>query len=90
MWPKLMTRLGLLPALRQRGRARKLLVEHTIGTQPLELWLEDSQNAKISWSQKNLLVPIRRYGRLDGLVAKVRSLAKRTTRREWNFEFKVS
>jgi hypothetical protein len=30
-----------------------------VGTQPLELWLEDLQNAKISWSQKkDLLVPI--------------------------------
>jgi hypothetical protein len=30
MWPKLTTRLGLLLALRQRGRARKLLVERTV------------------------------------------------------------
>ncbi len=30
-----------------------------VGTQPLELWLERSQKAKESWSQKNnLLVPI--------------------------------
>jgi hypothetical protein len=30
-----------------------------VGTQPLEWWLEDLQNANISWSQKkNLLVPI--------------------------------
>ncbi len=82
MWPKPTTRLGLLPALRQHGRARKLLVERTVGTQPLELWLEDLQNAKISRSQKYLLVPIRMYGQLDGLVAKVSSLAKRTTQRE--------
>ncbi len=30
MWPKPTTRLGSLPALHQRGRARKLLVERTI------------------------------------------------------------
>ncbi len=29
-----------------------------VGTQPLEWRLEDLQNAKISWSPKNLLVPI--------------------------------
>ncbi len=47
-----------------------------VGIQPLEWWLEDSQNAKISWSQKkDLPVPTRTYGRLDSLVAKVRSLA---------------
>jgi hypothetical protein len=28
------------------------------GTRPLEWWLEDSQNAKKSWSPKNFLVPI--------------------------------
>ncbi len=47
-----------------------------VGTQPLEWWLEDSQNAKISWSpQKDLLVPTCTYGRLDSLVVKVWSLA---------------
>jgi hypothetical protein len=47
-----------------------------VGTQLLEWWLDDSQNAKNSWSQKkDLLVPTRTYGRLDSLVAKVRSLA---------------
>ncbi len=30
MWPKPTTRLGLLPALRQRGRTRKSLVERTV------------------------------------------------------------
>ncbi len=46
-----------------------------VGTRPLEFWLEDSQNAKISWSQRNLLVPTCTYGRWDSLVAKVWSLA---------------
>ncbi len=45
-----------------------------VGTQPLRCWLEDLQNAKISWSKKDLLVPTHTYGRLDGLVAKVWSL----------------
>ena len=30
MWPKPTTTLGSLLALRQRGRARKSLVEHTV------------------------------------------------------------
>ncbi len=47
-----------------------------VGTQPLEWWLEDSQNAKLSWPQKkDLLVPTRTYGQLDSQVAKVWSLA---------------
>ncbi len=47
-----------------------------VGTQPLEWWLEDLQNVKISWFQKKyLLVPTHTYGRLDSLVAKVRFLA---------------
>jgi hypothetical protein len=46
-----------------------------VGTKPLEWWLEDSQNAKFSWSPiKDLLVPTCTYGRLDSLVAKVWSL----------------
>ncbi len=32
-----------------------------VGTQPLELWLEDLQNVKISWSQKKTcLYPLAR------------------------------
>ncbi len=61
-----------------------------VGTQLLEWWLEDLQNAKISWSQKSLFVLTCTYGRLDGLVMKVQSLAERATQCEQGFEFKVS
>ncbi len=41
------------------GVSWKKTLAELVGTQPLEWWLEDLQNAKISWSQqKNLLVPI--------------------------------
>ena len=63
-----------------------------VGTQPLESWLEDLQNAKISWSQKKNLLVLILHVRPIGWsgTEKNRPLAKGTAQREQGFEFKVS
>jgi hypothetical protein len=62
-----------------------------VGTQPFKWWLEDSQNAKISWSPKYLLVPIPHVQPI-GWSGREKNwrLAKRTAQGEQGFEFKVS
>jgi hypothetical protein len=59
-----------------------------IGTQPLEWWLEDLQNAKISWSPpKNWLVPILHVQPIGWSgTENFWPLAKRTAQREQGFE----
>jgi hypothetical protein len=59
-----------------------------VGTQPLEWWLEDLQNAKNSWSQNYLASA--NSARMTNWMVWYRKIAKRTARREQGFEFKVS
>ncbi len=61
---------------------KKFLTE-LVGAQLLEWWLEDLQNAKISWSPKNSLVPIPHVRPIGWSgTAKFLPLAKRTVWRE--------
>jgi hypothetical protein len=63
-----------------------------VGTQLLELWLEELQNANLSWSQKKKLACDDSARTTDWMVwyRKICLLAKRTAPREQGFEFKVS
>jgi hypothetical protein len=54
-----------------------------VGTQPFEWWLEDLQNAKISWSQKKLTcADSARTTNWMVWYRKIQHLAKRTTQHE--------
>jgi hypothetical protein len=62
-----------------------------VGTQPLKWWLEDLQNAKISWGQKNLLVPIPHIQPIGWSGTEIFwPLAKCIAQCEQGFEFKMS
>ncbi len=62
-----------------------------VGTLLLEWWLEDWQNAKISWSKKKSLVPIPHIRPIGWSGTEdFWPLAKCTAQREQGFEFKVS
>jgi hypothetical protein len=62
-----------------------------VGTQPLEWWLEDLQNAKIIGPKKNFLAPILHVQPVGWSgTEKFWPLAKRTAQHEQGFEFKVS
>jgi hypothetical protein len=62
-----------------------------VGIKPLEWWLEDLQNAQISWSQKKLACAD--SARMTDWMVWYRKnwpLTKRTAQCEQGFEFKVS
>jgi hypothetical protein len=61
-----------------------------VGTQPLELWLEDLQNAKVSWSKKLACADSARTTDWMVWYRKIWPLAKYTAQHEQGFEFRVS
>jgi hypothetical protein len=62
-----------------------------VGIQLLELWLEDSHNAKFLGPRKNLAcADSARTANWMVWYRKIQPLAKHTAQREQGFEFKVS